>query len=70
MKTRLEKFGVCPDCYGVGVIDTSCGCMEGNYKTIELEFEVCECCGSVIDDGNPADTPFNDEQIEKHNKTE
>jgi len=35
------------------------------FNSIELEFEVCECCGNLISDGNPADTTFNDEQLLK-----
>lgn len=66
MKTRLEKFKVCDQCYCVGMKYGDCVCSYDKYKTIELEFEVCECCGHLIDDGNPADTPFNDEQIKNH----
>ena len=68
MKTRLEKYKVCDQCFSVGITDPDCVCVHGNYKKIELEFEVCDCCGSLISDGNPADTPFNDRQLEKHNK--
>lgn len=67
MKTRLEKFKVCDQCYCVGMIHGDCVCSYDKYKTIELEFEVCKCCGHLIDDGNPADTPFNEEQIKNHN---
>ena len=66
MKTRLEKFEVCDQCCSVGIIHGDCVCSYDKYKTIELEFEVCECCGHLIDDGNPADTQFNDEQIKNH----
>ena len=66
MKTRLEKFKVCDQCYSVGVQDMNCVCSYSNYKVIELEFEVCECCGNLIEDGCPANTPFNDEQLKKH----
>jgi len=65
MKTRLEKHRVCNRCYAVGILDNDCVCSYGKYETIELEFEVCECCGNLIDDGNPADTPFNKEQLNK-----
>ena len=66
MKTRLEKYRVCDQCNAVGILNNDCICSHGKYKTIELEFEVCECCGNLVDDGNPADTPFNNEQFKKH----
>lgn len=66
MKTKLERFKVCDQCYGVGTIYDGCVCSYDKYKTIELEFEVCKCCGNLIDDGNPADTLFNEEQIKNH----
>lgn len=62
MKTRLEKFRVCDQCMSVGITDPSCVCSDSNYKTIELEFEVCDCCGHVICD-QPADTEFNLKQL-------
>ena len=61
--THLQKFDVCDRCFSVNIIDTGCICVDSNYTTIELEFEVCSCCGRLIGDGNPADTPFNDEQL-------
>ena len=69
MNTKLEKFDVCDRCYSVGITHTDCICSYGNYKTIELEFEVCNCCGNLVEDGHPADTEFNDRQIEKYGKT-
>lgn len=66
MKTRLEKFKVCDQCYCVGKQHIDCVCAYDKYNTIELEFEVCECCGHLINDGAPAHTPFNDEQIKNH----
>jgi len=68
MKTKLEKYNVCDQCFAVGIINNDCMCSYGKYTTIELEFEVCECCGNLIDDGNPADTEFNNKQFEKLNK--
>ena len=65
MKTRLEKFKVCVDCLSVGTTYNDCVCTYGNYKTVELEFEVCDCCGHLVSDGNPAKTSFNDEKIKK-----
>lgn len=65
MKTRLEKFIVCDSCYSVNIINTSCVCCYGKHKTILLEFEVCECCGNLIEDGRPANTIFNENQIKK-----
>ena len=63
-KTRLEKFDVCKDCYSIGILHADCICAYSNYKTIELEFEVCNCCNNPIEDGNPADTEFNRKQLE------
>lgn len=64
MSRRLEKFKVCADCYSIGISIYDCVCTYQNgYPTIELEFEVCECCGNVVSDGTPADTSFNTEQI-------
>lgn len=67
-KSRLEKHNVCIDCYSVGITYTDCICQYGKFPTIELEFEVCECCGNLIKDGNPADSEFNTKQFEKLNK--
>jgi len=64
-KTRLEKFRVCTDCYNVNISDPNCICCHSNeYETIELEFEVCNCCNNIIQDGSPADTSFNKEQLD------
>ncbi len=63
MKTRLEKFRVCDCCLAVIIINNDCICTYGKYTTIELEFEVCCCCGNLINDGNPADTEFNTAQL-------
>jgi hypothetical protein len=64
---RLEKHEVCVDCYSIGIshIDCICG-YQNNYPTIELEFEVCGCCGNVVEDGSPAETQFNWEQFKKN----
>ena len=65
--TKLIKFSVCADCFGIGIIDNGCQCVtENNFPTIELEFEVCNCCGNLIEDGTPADTEFNRKQFEKN----
>jgi hypothetical protein len=66
MKTRLEKHKVCDQCYAAGMLHNDCICSYGKYNTIELEFHVCKCCGSLLDDGNPAETAFNEEQIKNH----
>jgi hypothetical protein len=61
---KLEKHTVCASCQAVGVTDTNCICVDNNrYPTIELEFEVCKCCGNLISDGEPADTEFNNKQL-------
>ena len=65
MKTKLEKHRVCKDCLCVGIMHTDCKCSYGKYEVIELEFEVCECCGNLISDGDPADTEFNKAQFKK-----
>ena len=56
---KLEKFRVCQECLSVSIIDPNCVCAYSKYKIIELEFEVCACCGNVVNDGEPADTEFN-----------
>jgi len=61
---RLEKHTVCASCFSIGITDKDCVCTYSNvYPTIELEFEVCDSCGRIINDSNPADTPFNEEQF-------
>ncbi len=65
MKTRLEKFTVCNECYCVGILFTDCQCSHGKYETIELEYEVCDCCGNLIEDGNYAETEFNKNQLKR-----
>lgn len=65
MKTELKKFDVCKDCLSVGITDVNCVCAVGMHKTITLEFEVCSCCGHLIEDGEPADTPFNKKQLKE-----
>ena len=64
-KTRLEKFRVCDRCHCVGIQDPNCYCSDSKYGIIELEFEVCKCCGEVLTDGCPADTEFNTKQLIK-----
>jgi len=67
MKTILVKHKVCEGCLSVGITEADCICTyDKNYKTIELEFEVCECCGHLISDGNPADTEFNKQQFKNY----
>jgi len=62
---RIEKHSVCDECFNVG-ISPHCVCFDSNYSTIELEFEVCDCCGQVLNDGRtPANTEFNAEQLKK-----
>ena len=62
--SELVKYEVCKSCLSIGIRYNDCICtyMDG-YETIELEFEVCECCGHV-DDSYPADTEFNKSQLE------
>lgn len=66
MRTNLEKHHVCVICWSVNITDTNCICAHSsNYPTVELEFEVCGCCGSIISDGQPEDTEFNKSQLKK-----
>ncbi len=61
---KIEKHTVCASCLSVGITDVFCICMDSNvYPTIELEFEVCKCCGNLICDGDPAETEFNKKQL-------
>ena len=65
-KTRLEKHLVCTACFAVGIPDPDCICTyQDGYDELELEFEVCTCCGQLVEDGYPADTKFNKEQLKK-----
>lgn len=66
METKLKKFDVCDRCYSVGILDPNCNCSFTNFHTINLEFEVCGCCGNVVTDGQPADTEYNITQIKNH----
>jgi len=68
MKTRLEKHTVCISCRSIGILDIDCICVHSHrYPTIELEFEVCDCCGNPKSD-QPADTEFNEKQLQKIHK--
>jgi len=61
---NIEKFTVCAMCLSVGVVDLDCICVhQKDYDTVELEFEVCECCNNLICDGQPAETDFNKKQL-------
>lgn len=67
MKTRLEKHRVCVNCHGIGIVNADCICTYNNkYEIIELEFEVCDCCGNVLEDGQIADTEFNKNQLKNN----
>lgn len=46
--------------------DGQCVCFNGSYKTITLEFEVCDCCGAKKEE--PAETEFNAAAIAEANK--
>ena len=66
MSTRLVKHKVCVDCRAVGIIYNDCVCTyQKGYPTIELEFEVCNCCGNIVNDVQCAETPFNDKQLKE-----
>lgn len=63
MSKSLQKIKVCRDCLSPGIIYPECICVyDRNYATIELEFEVCNCCGNM--NSHPADTEFNKKQLE------
>jgi hypothetical protein len=61
---RIEKHDVCEKCHSIGITDNDCVCTySNNYKVITLEFEVCKCCGNLMNDGDCADTEFNAKQL-------
>lgn len=63
METYLVKHKVCTSCLSIEVTDVDCVCVyENDYPIIELEFEVCSCCGKPITN-HPADTEFNNKQL-------
>ena len=60
---KLEIFKVCKQCLSPGITYPDCICCYTNgYPTIELEFEICECCGNIHE--TPAYTEFNKKQFE------
>jgi hypothetical protein len=62
-----KKITVCRKCFSQGVKDIDCMCTyTRNYPTIELEFYFCECCGNILNDGEPEDTEFNISQFKKY----
>ncbi len=69
MGTYYQKFNVCTECFSVEPSDFECICCYSNeYETIELEFEVCNCCNKLIDN-SPAETDFNKNQMNKIENT-
>ncbi len=68
---KLVKHKVCEDCYSIGITYKDCVCTYmKNYPIIELEFEECECCGNITNDGHPGETEFNIKQWELKAKSE
>lgn len=66
MSKILEKLSVCRECLSPDIIYAECVCVtERRYPTIELEFEVCKCCGNMS--SQPADTEFNAKQLQDDN---
>lgn len=53
---------VCVDCYDNPAYATNCNCWHGNYKTIKLEFKVCNCCKHTDYSDIPF-TEFNRQQL-------
>ena len=65
---KYKKIKVCAECQSVGITYYDCICNYTiDYPIIELEFEICKCCGRY-DDGQPADTEFNKKQWENYDK--
>ena len=59
----LVKLNVCVDCLSPDIVDPNCVCTyDRNYKTVELEFEKCSCCGHL--NSRYVDTEFNSKQLE------
>lgn len=66
MKTEIVKHTVCVDCLSTTIINVDCRCVtHNNYKTVELEFEVCACCNNILNDGSPAETEFNTQKYKE-----
>lgn len=64
MNKQLVKIVVCASCLSPEITDSKCICIYSkSYKTIELEFEKCNCCSRT--DSQPAETQFNEEQYKK-----
>ena len=62
-----KKIEVCRNCFCQGIKDVNCMCTyTRSYATIELEFSFCECCGQILNDGDPEETEFNISQFEKY----
>lgn len=60
---ELRKLEVCPECLMHQRPPFECICTYMSYKPIILELNVCNCCGNIVDDGNPPETVFNIEQL-------
>lgn len=61
-----DKYEVCADCHSAEIIYSECVCVtEKRYPTIELEFDICRCCGHTST--LPNDSEFNDQQYEDNN---
>jgi hypothetical protein len=61
----IVKLKVCTHCLSPSITDINCVCVYSNYKTIELEFEECECCNQIK--GGPLDNEFNNKQLKNLN---
>ena len=60
----LVKHRVCVDCLSLDIVNADCRCVYSrDYETIELEFEVCSCCGNT--NAHPADTDFNKQALKQ-----
>lgn len=62
----IQTYEVCDSCKSLEIVDINCVCVEGKYKTVAMEFEVCGGCGSVSQ--FPADTENNDKIYEQDDK--
>jgi len=54
---------VCDSCYDLPNSD-GCYCQDGRYKTVVIEFEVCKCCGNIVDVLDDSDAVLKEDEDE------
>jgi len=65
----LKKYEVCASCKSIEKVNSNCICnVVKIYPTIELEFEVCRCCGNPITPSKFAKTDNNLQAINDYYK--